>query len=596
MSTDIILVLSILALTILLFSIELLRIDLAAMLIMLLLAWAGLVTPAEAFSGFASNAVISMIAVMILGFGMDRSGAMNSIMRTIMRLSGTSEKRLFALVNSSAGVMSAFMQNIGAAVLFLPVLLKISRVKKISPSRLLMPLGFAAILGGTLSMVGSGPLIILNDLLLQGGESKFALFSVTPLGVLLLGTGIVYFMVFGKYVLPDKSRGTVSKSTQQKIIETWHLPSSVYQCRIPPNSQIINMTREEVNFRSRYNLNLLSVIEKNDALIIPWRYTRFVSGQVLRLLGDRKDIERLVADYGLQFPFKSRTVNKFDKSLTCGFAEVIIPPLSPFAGKTIRDIGLRKTYGVEPIMLIRGSEEDRSDFSDKELQPGDALIIHGPWSNLKSIGDNRVCVLVTPLERERSQQAKPLISTLCFLIAIGLAVSGFHLSLSLMTGAIAMVLTRVLSIEEAYRAVEWRVVFLLAGLIPLGIAMDRTGTAAYIANLLMSWLHNSHPIFILATISALATLLSLFMSNVAATVLLVPLVMTMGSIAGLNPRALALLVAVSASNSFLLPTHQVNALLMSPGGYRNSDYLKAGGLMTVIFMIIVVSGIYILYL
>ena len=185
---------------------------------------------------------------------------------------------------------------------------------------------------------------------------------------------------------------------------------------------------------------------------------------------------------------------------------------------------------------------------------------------------------------------------LCFFVAIVLPISGFHLSLALMTGVLGMILFKVLSIDEAYRAVEWQTVFLLAGLIPLGIAMDQTGTAAYIANHLISWLQGSHAILLLLAVATLATLFSLFMSNVAATVLLVPLVMMMGNIAGVNPRALALLVAVCASNSFLLPTHQVNALLMSPGGYRNIDYLRAGGLMTVIFIIIVVMGVYFIYL
>jgi di/tricarboxylate transporter len=205
-------------------------------------------------------------------------------------------------------------------------------------------------------------------------------------------------------------------------------------------------------------------------------------------------------------------------------------------------------------------------------------------------------VLVTPIEKDSGKQPSPITAIFCFALAITLAIAGFHLSLSLMSGVLAMILLRVITIDQAYQAVDWRTVFLLAGLIPLGIAMDTSGTAAYIAKQMMIGLRAAHPIFLLFSIAILSTLFSLFMSNVAATVLLVPLVMTMANIANLDPRALALLVAVSASNSFLLPTHQVNALLMSPGGYRNIDYLKAGGLMTVLFIIIVVFGIYFLYL
>ena len=596
MTPDIILVLSVLAATIILFVFEVFRVDIIAIIILLSLAWLGLVPAKEAFSGFASNAVISMIGVMILGYGIDRSGAMNYTTRFITRIAGSSEKRLIAVIATTVGLLSAFMQNIGATVLFLPALLKISRSNRISTSRLMMPLGFSAILGGTVSMVGSGPLIILNDLLTQGGEAKYGLFSVTPLGLLLLASGIIYFLIFGKFVLPAKSDGKIKKGAQQELIETWRLPSSIFQCRIPAGSDIIEKTREQVQFRSNYNLHILSLIEGDEILYAPWRYTRFVAGQILVLLGDRQDVAKLAADYNLIFPIDSKKLNQFDFRQKCGFAEFIIPPHSGLAGKSVRDIAVRKTFGVEPIMMMRGMDEYREDLSDLVLQPGDAIIMFGPWGNLRALGDNRTCVLVTPIEAETGRRKKPITALLCFLVAITFAILGFHLSLALMTGALAMILFKVISIDEAYRAVEWQTVFLLAGLIPLGIAMDRSGTATFIAEQLMTWLQGSHTLFLLLAVAVLSTLFSLFMSNVAATVLLVPLVMMMGNMSGVDPRALALLVAVCASNSFLLPTHQVNALLMSPGGYRNLDYLRAGGLMTVIFIIIVVSGIYIIYM
>ena len=596
MTTEIIQVLVILAGTIFLFILELFRVDLIAILIMISLAWLGLVPAREAFSGFASNAVISMIAVMVLGYGIDRSGAMNHVTRYITQIASTSEKRLIAVVAGAVGILSAFMQNIGAAVLFLPSLLMISRSNQISPSRLMMPLGFAAILGGTLSMVGSGPLIILNDLLVQGGQAKYGLFSVTPLGLLLLAAGIGYFLLFGRYVLPSRSIEKRKTSAQQQLIETWHLPSAVHPCRISADSPMINKTREEIQFRLRYNLNLLALKEDDDTLSAPWRYSRFVAGQILILLGERQDVERLALEQKLQFPIKLKLHESLEFSRSSGFAEVIIPPQSKFVGKSIRDIALRKTFGVEPILLLRGAQEERGDFSDRVLQPGDDLIIHGPWQNLQAMAKEKACILVTPIEAEPSKASRPVAALFCFLGAVALAIAGVHLSLALMSGALAMVLVRVITIDELYTAVDWRTVFLLAGLIPLGIAMERTGAAAYMANNLMILLKGSHPLVLLTAVATLATLFSLFMSNVAATVLLVPLALMMAAIAGMDARALALLVAVCASNSFLLPTHQVNALLMSPGGYRNIDYLRAGGIMTVIFIIIVVLGIYFIYL
>jgi len=596
MTLDIALVLSVLGLTIFLFVSELLRVDVIAILIMLSLAWLRLVKPAEAFSGLASNAVVSIIAVMILGYGVDRSGVMNRITRPIMRAAGSSEKKLISLVSAVVGAISAFMQNIGATALFLPALVRISRNTKIPISRLLMPMGFAAILGGTLSMVGSGPLIILNDLLKQGGQKTFGLFSVTPLGMVLLMAGIAYFLVFGKLVLPGKKEQDKVESPQQQLIETWQLPSTIYECIIPQESPLAGKTREDAMLSTEYSVSILAVAESDDILFAPWRYTRFAAGQEIAVLGGKDDVERFVKDQKLHLRAEAGTFENLRSSSSAGFAEVIIPPRAPVAGKTLRQIAMRKTYGVEPIMLLTDSGEERGDFSDRNLEVGDAIIIHGLWENIRSTGDNTNFVLVTPVESETRGKSKPVTAILCFLGGIALALSGFQLSVGLLTGALAMIILRVITIDEAYKAVDWRTVFLLAGLIPLGIAMDKTGAASYIANQMMRLLQGSHPILILGAFALLSTIFSLFMSNVAATVLLVPLVMIMGDITGINSRALALLVGVCASNSFVLPTHQVNALLMSPGGYRNADYLKAGGIMTLLFMIIAVVLVYFFYL
>jgi di/tricarboxylate transporter len=593
MTPEIVLVLIVLAVTVFLFVTEAFRVDVIAIMVMITLPWLGLITPAEAFSGLASNAVVAIIAVMILSYGVGRSGVMNRITRPIIRVAGSSEKRLIGLVSAAVGLISSFMQNIGAVALFLPAVMRISKKTRIPISRLLMPLGFAGILGGTLTMVGSGPLIILNDLLRQGGQPPFGLFGVTPIGVVLLGAGIAYFLTFGKLVLPARKGEAISP--QQELIETWQLPATIYHCVIPARSRLVGKTREEMQLWMRYSINLLALAEGDEILYAPWRYTRFVAGQELALLGDPSDIERFVGDYQLQKREEASLFEDLRSGEMAGFAEVIIPPRAPVAGKTLREIAMRKTYGVEPIMLLSGVMEERGDFSDQALHPGDALILHGRWENIKAMGDNRNFVLVTPIETEAAGRSKPITAILCFFGTIMLILLGVPLSLGLLSGALAMILLRVVPIDEAYRAVDWRTVFLLAGLIPLGLAMETTGAASYIANQMITPLQGSHPLLILIAVAVLTTLFTLFMSNVAATVVLVPLVMIIGGVTGINPRALALLVAVCAANSFVLPTHQVNALLMAPGGYHNVDYLKAGGALTIIFIVIAVGLIYLLY-
>jgi di/tricarboxylate transporter len=592
---EIALVFLFLAATAVLFSMERLRVDVVAILIMLGLAWAKLVTPAEAFSGLSSNAVIAVIGIMIMSSGLDRAGAMKSLTRLLMRKAGSSESRLMALVSSTVAALSAFMQNVGAAALFLPILVRMSRSGRFSLSRLLMPMGFAAILGGTLSMVGSGPLIILNDLLKQNGLGKFGLFGVTPIGLVLTLAGIGYFLAFRRAVLPDRECPK-QPGAQQKLIETWHLPQSVHYASVPQGSRIVGLTREETGLGTTHPLNLLAILESRSVLHAPWRYSRFAAGQTLVLLGRREDAERFSREFGLGPLDDKAQVQDLLSTSGSGFAEVILPSRSRHVGRTLREMAMRKTFAVEPIALLSGDREPTHDFSDQAFKSGDTFVVFGPWENIRAMDDRRDFIVLTPVEDAAPGTPRPLKALLCFTGAIALILAGFSISLALFSGALAMVLLRVLSIDDAYRAVDWRTVFLLAGLIPLGMAMDKTGAAAYLAGQLMQVLQGHHPLLLLAAVAVLSTVFSLFMSNVAAAVLLVPLVINMAKLASLDPRMLALLVAVCASNSFLLPTHQVNALLMGPGGYRNSDYLRAGGIMTALFLVLAVGTVYLFYL
>jgi di/tricarboxylate transporter len=456
-------------------------------------------------------------------------------------------------------------------------------------------MGFAVILGGTLTMVGSGPLIILNDLLKQDKLEKLGFFSVTPVGLVLTIAGIGYFLVFRRAVLPEREC-PARTNNQQKLIENWHLPQGVHYAAIPPGSRIAGLTREETGLGTAYALNLLAILESRSVLHAPWRFSRFAAGQTLVLLGRREDAGRFARDFGLEAAGDREDVQDLLSKLGSGFAEIIIPSRSRYAGRTLREMAMRRNFAVEPIALLSGDGEPMHDFSDRVFKAGDTFVVFGRWENIRAMDDQRDFVVSTSIEEAAAGIPRPLQALLCFAGAIVLILAGFSISLALFSGALAMVLLRVISIDDAYGAVDWRTVFLLAGLIPLGIAMDKTGAAAYLAGQLMQVLQGHHPLFLLAAVAVLTTVFSLFMSNVAAAVLLVPLVIKMAQLASLDPRMLALLVAVCASNSFLLPTHQVNALLMGPGGYRNSDFLRAGGIMTVLFLGLAVGTFYLFYL
>ena len=269
LTTEIVATFAVLGITIVLFVKEWLRVDVVAILVMVALPWLGLVEPQEALAGLSSNAVVSIIAVMILGRGVDRSGIMAKITRPILRVAGSSERRLVGLVSAAVGGLSAFMQNIGAAALFLPALLRIAKRTGLPESRLLMPVGFAAILGGTLTMVASGPLIILNDILRQGGEASFGLFAVTPVGLALLIGGIVYFVILGPVVLPGREGRGDERTPQQELVDAWNLASQVRTATVTDQSRLVGKTVEEVGLWSTYGVNLLMLREGGEILRAP---------------------------------------------------------------------------------------------------------------------------------------------------------------------------------------------------------------------------------------------------------------------------------------------------------------------------------------
>ncbi len=596
MTTEIALVFAVLLATIVLFVSEWLRVDVVAILVLLALAWLGLVEPAEARAGFSSNAVISIIAVMILGHGIERTGVMGRIVRPLLRAAGKSETRLVGLVTSAVGGISAFMQNIGAAALFLPALMRISRRQRIPLSRLLMPVGFGAILGGTLTMVASGPLIILNDLLKQSSQPPFGLFDVTPVGLALLGAGVLYFVLLGRWVLPARSGREDASDRQAQMLEAWELPSVIHGCAVPDDSPLVGKTVEQAQLWSDYGLNLLALRRDGVVKEAPWRKALLGAGQEFALLGEADAFERFVADFSLARTAQAdEWVEELRSRGQGGFAQFIVRPRASIVGQSLRQLGFRLKFGVEPIALLSSVEGKCRDFSDTPLQAGDALVAYGSWERLRALAAEEHFLLSSCIDAETSDPSKAAWAAVIFLAAISLAVAGFPLSISLLTGAAAMILAGVVPIGAAYRAVDWRTVFLLAGLIPLGTAMDKTGAAAFVAQWMTNWFAGGSPIVLMLAVALLATLFSLFMSNVAATVLLVPLVLVIGRNSGIDGRALALLVAVSASNSFVLPTHQVNALFMAPGGYRNRDFIRAGGVMTLLFLTIAVGMIWWLF-
>jgi len=597
MNFEIVLTLIVLFTTIILFITETFRVDIIAIIVMLTLGWTGLLTPAEAFSGLSSNAVIAIIAIMIIGYGMEQSGVMQKITRPLLKIAGENEKKLTAILSLSAGLVSALMQNIGVIALFLPVVRKMTAKLNLSLRKVLMPVGFAVILGGNLTMVGAGNLIILNDLLLQQDAEAFNLFAVFPIGLSILLFGIAYFYFFSKKLLPTeikKEEGFLEK--QQRLISNWELATTVHSYLITDDSLLLNKTLEESKLWSSYNLYLLAIKEGDDIAYAPWRFTRFASGQEVIIMGEEDNLNSFAEDHNLSSKGKYNDYLDHRELENTAFAELMIAPHSDMVGKSIREIALRKNYFINPVHLIRGEREITGDFSDFILRPGDILVVYGLNENIRRLKTETDLVLLTSLPEKTATNNKPFAAIGSFLLSILLIILGFNIGLAFFTGAVLIILSGIVKLKDLYQAVDWKTVFLLSGLIPLGIAMEKTGAASYLANLLIMPLQEAPVFLILLTVSLLASIFTLFMSNVAATVVLVPLVMIIGNQIGISARGLALLAAVSASNSFILPTYQVNAYFMSAGDYKSSDYLKAGALLSSAYIFISSLIVYLFYI
>jgi len=605
---------AILLLTVYLFAFEIVGVDIAAISIMVILGLTSLFAPIMGiekglvdnntlFNGFASNAVISIIAVMIIGAGLDKTGIMTQLATFLMRIGGSTEKRIIPLISGTVAIISSFMQNVGAAALFLPVVSRISARTGLPMSRLLMPMGFCAILGGTLTMVGSSPLILLNDLILNSNQAlpadkqmeTFSLFSVAPIGLALITTGILYFVIAGRFILPvNKNTQTEGGDTMGYFKETYGLKAfELFEVVVQADSPIIGISVDELE--EQHQLRVIAV-DKGDGSRMGGesidRHTAIAAGTILGVLSADAFINDIAKQKCLQLKSSLEVFADSLSHVKAGIAELVVAPGSNLVGKSARDLWMRKKYGASLLAIHRGDEvfncTSEVDIRNEELKAGDVLVVHISWADLAHLEKDRDFVVVTseyPHEELRPQ--KVMHASIFFVITLALVLfTDLRLSVALLTGAIGMILSGVLKIDEAYEAISWKTVFLLASLIPLGFAVEKSGTAQWIAQQTLSVVGDM-PIWVIQfAVAVLATLFTLVMSNVGATVLLVPLAVNIAIGADANPAIFALTVGIATSNSFLIPTHQVNALIMGPGGYRVPDFMKAGGIMTILFLLV----------
>jgi di/tricarboxylate transporter len=606
LSGDMILVLVLLGLTVSLFVSEIVRLDVAAISVLVLLGLLGLIPGDQLFSGFASNAVISVIGVMILGAGLDRTGVMNLVSSFIVRVGGPSETRIRTFVSATVGVVSSFMQNVGATALFLPVVGRISARLDMPLSRLLMPMGFCALVGGTLTMVGSSPLILLNDLIETSNRSlppgaeaieAFHLFDVTLVGLSLLAATLLYFLVVSPYLLPrrEEKRAAAPGRTKTYFKEVYGIEGDVYEMLVTVDSPLVGMRIAEAE--NLQGAPLMLAIQNTDSpRLAPPADEMIWVGTVLGVMGTRDQVGEFALENKLRLQPRLRTFGNLFNPSRAGISEVVVPPGSRLIGQTIGEARLRSRFGISVLAVNRRNEIISDDLREQRLEVGDCLVSHSTWRDLANVARNKDFIVATDIPKEE-QRPQKVVHALCFFVLSLFLIlfTDFQLSVALMAGAIGMVLSGVLSMDEAYQAVSWKTVFLMAGLIPLGIAMEVTGTAAWLAQEVLALMGDVPQIVVQTVLAVMATLFTLIMSNVGATVLLVPIAINIALATDGSPAMYALLIALATSNAFILPTHPVNALIIGPGGYKVKDFVRVGGGMSILFLVVMLAALNLVY-
>ncbi len=607
LTTDMMLVLGILVLTILLFVTEVVRVDVAAMLIMVIVGLLGLIPTQELLNGFSSNAVIAIIAVMIMGAGLDKAGIMSKLAQFILKVSGQTEKRVLPMIFGTIAISSSFMQNVAAAALFLPVVNQISARTHIPLSRLLMPMGFGTLLGGTLTLVGCSSLIILNDLIISTNSAlppgvtpmqPFTLFAPTPIGLALVSVGLIYFLVAGRWILPSlKTLATRSITPVDYFRQRYGVEGKVFELLVTPNSPLSGKPILAYEEPLHHSAVIVALLKGKHLRISPARDVILEPGDGFAMIGD----ETAITEFAHQFHLLIRPqIGIFTEILIptqAGVSEVVIPNNSQLIGYSLLDLRMRKTYGLTVLEAYRHHEVILKGLRDLVLQSGDTLLVHSTWEDLAALKDNKNFVTVTLHAQDKEQRTHKMGWAIGFLmLSLGLILfTETRLAIAFLIGALGMIISGVITIDEGYKRVSWQTVFLLAGLIPLGQAVEATGTAAWLAQQALNGI-GEMPVWVLQTaLAILATVFTQLMSNVGTTVLLVPLAVNIAIQSHADPAMFALTIALATSNSFMLPTHQVNALLMGPGGYRVADYLRAGSMMTILFLIVLITMINIVF-
>ncbi|MDK1044523.1 MAG: SLC13 family permease, partial [Anaerolineales bacterium] len=541
----------------------------------------GLIPAKELFSGFSNSAVITVWAVYMVSGGLFKTGVANAMGTAILKIAGNTESRLIATIMLTVGVLSAFMNNVGATAMLLPAVVGISRVTKVAVSKLLIPLAFASLLGGAMTLIGTPANILATGILAERGLPTFGFFEFAPMGIVVLVTGVLYMVLIGRRLLPVRE-GALGRE------EVYNIRDYVTEVRVSPESSLIGKTLLESRLGQDFDLTVLALQRENGKQPRLRRDIVIQIGDLLIVESSASDLMAARQSLGLTVEAEQ----KFDLgSLERGDVQLIeatLAPRSHIVGRSLRDVRFRDRYGFTALAISRQGEVITERLRDVPLKFGDALLLQGPPRRVKQLQEGENFLVLEPIETEQFRRNKAPIAVAALVLAIGLAIfAGMAISLAMVIAAVIMILAGALRIEEAYESVDWRTVFLVAGMLPLGLAMELTGTARLLADVILEVFEPYGARAALAGIYLLAALITQPMSNAAAIVLIVPIALDTADGLDANYKTFTMAVVIGAATSFLSPVgHKANVLVFGPGGYKFTDYARVGAILTVLLLIV----------
>ena len=608
MNGELIWVLCLLGTAVVLFATGKVRMDAVALFVIVAFVLSGTLTLSEAFSGFSDPNVVLIAALFIIGDGLVRTGVATNMGAWLVNMAGSSEVKMLVLLMATVAGLGAFMSSTGVVAIFIPVVLSVSMRMQISPSRLMMPLSFAGLISGMMTLVATPPNLVVNSELLREGYAGFGFFSVTPLGLVILLLGIIYMLLM-RFMLRGESeaaaRGNWKRRSFRDLIKEYRLAGRARRLAIRPGSPMIGQRLDDLQLRERYGANVIGVER--------WRRFRRVIVNVngvsefrardvllIDMSAAEVDLREFCAEQQLE-PMILRGEYFSDQALDVGMAEVSLIPDSELIGKTVREIGFRTRYGLNVVGLKRNGEALEGAVTDVALQLGDVFLVVGNWKLISQLGsDGRdFVVLNLPVEESAASpahsQAPHAIFCLVLMVALMLT-DEIPNPVAAIIACMLMGKFRCIDAESAYKSVHWPSIILIVGMMPFALALQKTGGVDLVVKGLMDVGGGYGPHLMLICLFIMCATIGLFISNTATAVLMAPIALAAAKSMGVSPYPFAMVVAMAASAAFMTPVSSpVNTLVLGPGRYQFSDFVKMGVPFTLLVMVVCVALIPVLF-